>query len=91
MGKLPRDAAHDAMSEVSGPIVATSLVLFAVFVPLAFLEGVTGQFYQQFAVTITASVAISTFNSLTLSPAMAALLLKPQGAPQKTTARIINF
>ncbi|MEM6808299.1 MAG: multidrug efflux RND transporter permease subunit [Pseudomonadota bacterium] len=91
MGKSPREAARDAMDEVSGPIVATSLVLFAVFVPLAFLDGVTGKFYQQFAVTITASVAISTFNSLTLSPAMAALLLKPQGAPQKTTGRVIEF
>ena len=70
----PRDAAHQAMSEVSGPIVAITLVLASVFVPLAFLGGVTGQFYKQFAVTIAAAVIISGFNSLTLSPALAAML-----------------
>ena len=91
MGKSPRDAAHAAMSEVSGPIVAISLVLAAVFVPLAFLSGVTGEFYRQFAVSITASVTISAFNSLTLSPAMAAALLKPHGAPLQTTGKVINF
>ena len=91
MGKSPRDAAQDAMKEVSGPIVAITLVLAAVFVPLAFLEGVTGEFYRQFAVSIAAAVLISGFNSLTLSPAMAAVLLKPQGAPLNTTGRIINF
>jgi multidrug efflux pump len=68
-GKSPREAAHQAMSEVSGPIVAITLVLASVFVPLAFLGGVTGQFYKQFAVTIAAAVIISGFNSLTLSPA----------------------
>ena len=91
MGKSPRVAAQDAMGEVSGPIVAITLVLAAVFVPLAFLEGVTGEFYRQFAVSISAAVIISGFNSLTLSPAMAAVLLKPQGAPAGTTGRIINF
>ena len=65
-GKSPREAAHQAMSEVSGPIVAITLVLASVFVPLAFLGGVTGQFYKQFAVTIAAAVIISGFNSLTL-------------------------
>ncbi|MEL6301612.1 MAG: multidrug efflux RND transporter permease subunit [Pseudomonadota bacterium] len=90
MGKSPRDAAHAAMSEVSGPIVAISLVLAAVFVPLAFLEGVTGEFYRQFAVSITASVTISAFNSLTLSPALSAMLLKPHGAPLQTTGKVIN-
>jgi multidrug efflux pump len=79
-GMAPRAAAHQAMSEVSGPIIAISLVLASVFVPLAFLEGVTGQFYRQFAVTIAASVLISAFNSLTLSPALAAVLLRPRSA-----------
>jgi len=80
-GLAPREAAHRAMSEVSGPIIAIGLVLTAVFVPLAFLEGVSGQFYRQFAVTIAVSTLISTFNSLTLSPALAATLLRPRGAP----------
>ncbi|MGH8134903.1 MAG: efflux RND transporter permease subunit, partial [Steroidobacteraceae bacterium] len=79
-GMTPRDAAHQAMSEVSGPIVAITLVLSSVFVPLAFLGGVTGEFYRQFAVTIAAAVLISGFNSLTLSPALAAMLLQPHGA-----------
>ncbi len=91
MGKSPRDAAHAAMSEVSGPIIAISLVLAAVFVPLAFLGGVTGEFYRQFAVTITASVLISAFNSLTLSPAMAAVLLRPRDAPLQRTGKVIEF
>ncbi|MFK8052522.1 MAG: efflux RND transporter permease subunit [Woeseiaceae bacterium] len=91
MGKTPKAASHAAMSEVSGPIVAISLVLAAVFVPLAFLGGVTGEFYRQFAVTIAASVLISAFNSLTLSPALAAVLLKPKNAPTKTTGKAVNF
>jgi multidrug efflux pump subunit AcrB len=70
------------MREVSGPIIAIALVLCAVFVPMAFLSGVTGQFYKQFAVTIAISTVISAINSLTLSPALAALLLKPHGAPK---------
>ncbi|MBP6749413.1 MAG: efflux RND transporter permease subunit [Xanthomonadaceae bacterium] len=89
-GMSPRDAAHKAMSEVSGPIVAISLVLAAVFVPIAFIDGVTGQFYRQFAVTIAVSVLISAFNSLTLSPAMAAVLLRPHGAPKDGLARLID-
>lgn len=72
------EAAHRAMHEVSGPIVAITLVLAAVFVPMAFLDGVTGQFYRQFAVTIAIATAISGINSLTLSPALAASLLKPR-------------
>src|SRR5467141_5437839 len=75
-GRTPLEAAHQAMKEVSGPIVAIALVLCAVFVPMAFLTGVTGTFYKQFAVTIAISTVISAINSLTLSPALAAKLLK---------------
>ena len=89
-GMTPRDAAHKAMSEVSGPIVAITLVLSSVFVPLAFLGGVTGQFYRQFAVTIAAAVLISGFNSLTLSPALAAMLLQPHGAKKDALGRWIE-
>jgi multidrug efflux pump len=89
-GMAPRAAAHQAMREVSGPIVAISLVLASVFVPLAFLGGVTGQFYRQFAVTIAASVLISAFNSLTLSPALAAVLLQPRTAPPDALGRGIE-
>ena len=89
-GESPREAAHNAMSEVSGPIVAITLVLASVFVPLAFLGGVTGQFYRQFAVTIAAAVIISGFNSLTLSPALAARLLLPHGAPKDALGRWIE-
>ena len=71
-------AAEKAMDEVSGPIIATSLVLMAVFVPAAFMPGITGQLYNQFALTIAFSVALSTINSLTLSPALAGCLLKPR-------------
>lgn len=81
-GLTPLAAAHQAMKEVSGPIIAIGLVLCAVFVPMAFLSGVTGQFYRQFAVTIAISTVISTVNSLTLSPALAAMLLKPHDAPK---------
>ena len=73
---VPREATYRAMREVSGPIIAIALVLVAVFVPLAFITGLTGQFYRQFAVTIAISTVISAINSLTLSPALAALLLK---------------
>ncbi|WP_034914862.1 efflux RND transporter permease subunit [Erwinia sp. 9145] len=89
-GLAPRAAAHQAMREVSGPIIAIALVLCAVFVPMAFLSGVTGQFYKQFAVTIAISTVISAINSLTLSPALAALLLKPHGAPADRPTRVIN-
>jgi multidrug efflux pump len=89
-GLAPLAAAHRAMEEVSGPIVAIALVLCAVFVPMAFLPGVTGQFYKQFAVTIAISTVISAINSLTLSPALAALLLKPHGAPKDRLTRVID-
>ncbi len=79
-GLAPRDAARKAMDEVTGPVIAVALVLCAVFVPCAFISGITGQFFRQFAVTIAVSTVISAFNSLTLSPAMAAILLKPHGA-----------
>ena len=89
-GLSPRDAAHQAMREVSGPIIAIALVLCAAFVPMAFLSGVTGQFYKQFAVTIAISTVISAINSLTLSPALAAKLLRPHGAPKDRLARVIE-
>ena len=76
-GKPPREAAIQAMSEVSGPVVATTLVLLAVFVPAAFLPGITGQLYRQFALTIAISTIFSSINALTMSPALAALLLRP--------------
>ena len=76
------------MREVTGPIVATALVLCAVFVPTAFISGLTGQFYKQFALTIAISTVISAFNSLTLSPALSALLLKAHGAPPDRLTRI---
>ncbi len=78
-GLAPREATILAMKQVSGPIVAISLVLTAVFVPCAFIPGISGQFYRQFAITIAVSTLISAFNSLTLSPALAALLLRPRG------------
>jgi multidrug efflux pump len=77
-GLSPRDATYRAMREVSGPIIAIALVLVAVFVPLAFVSGLSGQFYRQFAVTIAISTVISAVNSLTLSPALAAILLRPK-------------
>ena len=89
-GLTPLAAAHQAMREVSGPIIAIALVLCAVFVPMAFLDGVTGQFYKQFAVTIAISTVISAINSLTLSPALAARLLKPHDAPKDLPSRLID-
>ena len=89
-GLNAHDATVKAMREVSGPIVAIALVLCAVFVPLAFVPGLTGQFYKQFAVTIAISTVISAFNSLTLSPAMSALLLKPHGASKDRLTRAID-
>ena len=81
-GKQPLEATKIAMTEVTGPIVATTAVLMAVFVPVAFLPGITGQLYRQFALTIAISVALSAFNSLTLSPALCAVLLKPKSGEQ---------
>ena len=77
-GLPPKEAAVKAMEEVTGPVVAVALVLSAVFIPCAFITGITGQFFRQFALTIAVSTVISAFNSLTLSPALAALLLKPK-------------
>jgi hydrophobic/amphiphilic exporter-1 (mainly G- bacteria), HAE1 family len=77
-GKSPRDAALQAMEEVSGPVIAIALILAAVFIPTAFIPGITGRLYQQFAVTIAVSVALSAFNALSLSPALAAMLLRPR-------------
>ncbi|MDG2526558.1 multidrug efflux RND transporter permease subunit [Stenotrophomonas sp. HITSZ_GD] len=89
-GLSPLAAAHQAMKEVSGPIIAIALVLCAVFVPMAFLSGVTGQFYKQFAVTIAISTVISAINSLTLSPALAARLLRAHDAPKDAPSRLID-
>jgi hydrophobe/amphiphile efflux-1 (HAE1) family protein len=90
LGLSPREASYKAMEEVSGPIIAIALVLCAVFVPVAFISGLTGQFYKQFALTIAFSTLISAFNSLTLSPALAAILLQPHGAPPDRLGRIIE-
>ncbi|HEX5208119.1 MAG TPA: multidrug efflux RND transporter permease subunit [Steroidobacteraceae bacterium] len=89
-GQSPREAAKSAMSEVSRPIIAITLVLCAVFVPVAFVSGLTGEFYRQFALTIAISTVISAFNSLTLSPALAAVLLKPHGAKPDVLTRVMN-
>ena len=90
-GLSPRRAAHQAMREVSGPIVAVALVLSAVFVPCAFISGITGQFFRQFALTIAVSTIISAFNSLTLSPALAALLLPKRGARKDMLGRLFDL
>ncbi len=90
-GMSPRRAAHKAMDEVSGPVVAVALVLCAVFVPCAFISGITGQFFRQFALTIAVSTVISAFNSLTLSPALAAILLPPYGAKKDIISRILDL
>jgi multidrug efflux pump len=90
-GLPPRAAAHMAMHEVSGPVVAVALVLSAVFVPCAFISGITGQFFRQFALTIAVSTVISAFNSLTLSPALAALLLQPRGAKKDWLGRLLDL
>ena len=90
-GLSPRQAAHMAMYEVSGPVVAVALVLSAVFVPCAFISGITGQFFRQFALTIAVSTVISAFNSLTLSPALAAILLPEEGQKQDGVSRLLDF
>jgi multidrug efflux pump len=87
LGLSPVEATKRAMREVTGPIVATALVLSAVFVPTAFISGLTGQFYKQFAMTIAISTVISAFNSLTLSPALSALLLRDHHAPKDALTR----
>ncbi|TLY58744.1 MAG: efflux RND transporter permease subunit, partial [Gammaproteobacteria bacterium] len=89
-GLSPLEATKAAMSEVSRPIIAITLVLVAVFGPVAFVSGLTGEFYRQFALTIAISTVISAFNSLTLSPALAAVLLKPRGAKPDFLMRAMN-
>jgi hydrophobe/amphiphile efflux-1 (HAE1) family protein len=89
-GLDPREAAHQAMDEVSRPIIAITLVLCAVFVPVAFVSGLTGEFYRQFALTIAFSTVISALNSLTLSPALSAILLRPHGAPPDAPTRVLD-
>jgi multidrug efflux pump len=89
-GLTPREATLAAMREVSGPVVAVALVLGAVFIPTAFLPGITGQFYRQFALTIAVSTFISAFNSLTLSPALCALLLPAHGSPPDRMTRFLE-
>lgn len=89
-GKKPKDATIQAMKEVTGPIVATFLVLAGVFIPISFVSGLTGMFYQQFALTIAIAVFISTINSLTLSPALSALLLKEHDAPKDKLTRAMD-
>jgi multidrug efflux pump len=90
-GLPPRQAAYRAMEQVSGPIIAVALVLSAVFIPCAFISGITGQFFRQFALTIAVSTIISAFNSLTLSPALAALLLPARNAKKDWLGRVIDL
>ncbi len=89
-GHSPMEATKIAMNEVTGPIVAIAFVLCAVFIPTAFITGLSGQFYKQFALTITISTLISAFNSLTLSPALSAILLKSHDAPKDRLTRVLD-
>jgi HAE1 family hydrophobic/amphiphilic exporter-1 len=90
-GLSPKEATLKAMSEVSGPVIAIAIILSAVFLPTVFIPGITGRLYQQFAVTIAISVLLSAFNALTLSPALAALLLRPGGTPKGITGRFFTW
>ena len=90
-GLSPREASFKAMEEVTGPVIGVALVLCAVFVPCSFIAGIVGQFFRQFALTIAVSTLLSAVNSLTLSPALAALLLKPKGAAPDVLDRVIGF
>jgi len=90
LGLTPIEATKRAMREVTGPIIATALVLCAVFVPAAFISGLTGQFYKQFALTIAISTVISAFNSLTLSPALSAVLLRGHDAPKDGFSKFLD-
>ncbi len=90
LGLSPFEATKKAMDEVTGPIIAIALVLCAVFIPTAFISGLTGQFYKQFAITIAISTVISAFNSLTLSPALAAVLLRSHDAPKDWLSRVME-
>jgi multidrug efflux pump len=91
LGMPPKEATQKAMDQVGGAVVAIAIVLSAVFIPTAFITGITGQFYRQFALTIAVSTVISAFNSLTLSPALAGLLLKPRDAKPDLLTRLFNF
>ena len=90
-GMSPKDATFKAMEEISGPVVGIALVLSAVFIPTAFIPGITGRLYQQFAVTIAVSVILSAFNALTLSPALSALLLQPRKKSSGLLRRFFNW
>jgi multidrug efflux pump len=91
IGMQPKEATQKAMDQVGGAVVAIAVVLSAVFIPTAFITGITGQFYRQFALTIAVSTVISAFNSLTLSPALAGLLLKPRDAKRDLLTRLFDF
>ena len=91
LGMQPKEATQKAMDQVGGAVVAIAVVLSAVFIPTAFITGITGQFYRQFALTIAVSTVISAFNSLTLSPALAGLLLKPRDAKRDPLTRLLDF
>jgi HAE1 family hydrophobic/amphiphilic exporter-1 len=90
-GLAPKDAARKAMEELSGPVIGIALVLSSVFVPTAFIPGITGKLYQQFAVTIAISVVLSAFNALTLSPALAAMLLRPKKASRGPLGKFFDW
>ena len=90
-GMTPMEAAKSAMADVGGPVIAIALVLAAVFVPVAFLGGLTGQLYKQFALTLAVSVILSAICALTFTPAMCALLLKPWKKPIRATGRWAGF
>lgn len=90
-GETPKEATRLAMKEVTGPVIAVALVLCAVFIPCSFISGITGQFFRQFAVTISVSTVLSAINSLTLSPALASILLKPHGAKKDIIQILINL
>jgi multidrug efflux pump subunit AcrB len=90
LGMSPRDAARQAMNEVGGAVIAVALVLSAVFIPTAFITGITGQFSRQFALTIAVSTIISAFNSLTMSPALGVILLRPHGEQKDILTRFFN-
>ena len=90
-GLSPRDASIRAMEEVTGPVIGVALVLCAVFVPCSFIAGIVGQFFRQFALTIAVSTLLSAINSLTLSPALAAILLRPRDAPPDVIDRLLRF
>jgi multidrug efflux pump len=91
LGMQPKEATQKAMDQVGGAVVAIAIVLSAVFIPTAFISGITGQFYRQFALTIAVSTVISAFNSLTLSPALAGLLLKPRDAKRDPLTRLLDL